>query len=117
MKYLILAFAALAAGAEAAAPEAASPARLAFNHCVFDDVAALDDGVSPVADVATAVQSSCAEEYMHALDAMALNAPMRAEMERTREKNTRDIAMRMVLIVRSNRRAALTASAPRSSAP
>jgi hypothetical protein len=119
MRVLLALSLALSAGASQATPDGVArmnAARDDWQVCVADRVREIDDGISPASDIATGVQSSCAPQFTAMLDTMTLGQ-VRYSAEKDRERQTRVFATRVTLEQRAAKRRAVTASAPRSSAP
>lgn len=85
-------------------PRPLDQARDAWQVCLMKEVIRLDDGVSPISDIGSALQMSCEREYK----SMVALAPMSMEEKQLSLQEgpsaTKDVAMRMTLDVRAKRR-------------
>lgn len=79
--------------------------RAVWQGCVRGEIEKLDDGVSPAADIATAVQRSCEAEHDAMLDTMTLSPQVRYQISTERAATTREFAIGETLRVRATRRA------------
>lgn len=72
-----------------------------WQLCLLRNIEAIDDGVSPASDIATAVQSTCSEEYAAMGDAVTMSQEAKYQVYQDRFKTTKGAAIPIVLIARA----------------
>lgn len=105
--------AAEAARKAAAASNGNDALRAQWQNCLGSRIAQLDDGVSPVGDIAMALQNECIQEFNTLMTATNPPQPAGSDPNRTRQETTKMWVAKLTLMWRAaKRRNAMPANPP-----
>lgn len=94
------------AHAQTSSPLSLNQSRDAWHVCIAKEAIKLDDGISPASDIASALQVMCEKEHSAMLDRMTVSPETRYRLSQDRIANTKEVAIRLVLQIRAERRSA-----------
>lgn len=76
----------------------------AWHKCVGIEANRLDDHISTASDIAMAVSSSCEKEYIEYLDILNVSAETKQLIKNDRIQATKEVATKLVLIMRADKK-------------